>query len=289
LDPAFLTVDGIFRIFKLDKGRLIIMNHNRKQYQSKIKALPGGATTVGKLVCIALFASIGISSLPADDLREGKILLDRATEGLFNQSLSSTRLRELLDRSLQSFGTLQEPCDRDYWRAQVSYLYGFVEQGEESSREAERRFTEGYELAESALRCGEFSDGYRLLADTQAQLLMFNGILYKMNFGPKVRELAEKALELNPENIKALLTLALFYKNAPAIAGGSEKKALELLHGIEKSSGLEPLDRFSVNMWLGISYAENNDGLLARKYISQAQEIFPGNTWLQELLTEHSL
>jgi len=265
------------------------MKHIPKQYQSKLKAFLGSPTTVGKLVCFALFAAVGISSLPADDLREGKILLDRATEGLFNQTLPSARLRELLDRSFQVFGAIQEACDRDYWRAQVAYLYGFVEQGEERSKEAERRFTEGYELAESALSCGEFSDGYRLLADTQAQLLMFNGLLYKMNFGPKVRDLAEKALELDPDNTKARLTLALYYKNAPAIAGGNEKTALEILHGIEKRSVLEPLDRFSVNMWLGISYAENKNGLLARKYISQAREIFPGNTWLEEILTEHSL
>jgi tetratricopeptide (TPR) repeat protein len=265
------------------------MKHILKQYQSRSKAFIGSPTTVGKLVCIALFAAIGISSVPADDLREGKILLDRATEGLFNQTLPSAMLRELLDRSFQVFGAIQKPCDRDYWQAQVAYLYGFVEQGEERSKEAERRFTEGYELAESALSCSEFSDGYRLLADTQAQLLMFNGMLYKMNFGPKVRELAEKALELDPDNTKAWLTLALYYKNAPAIAGGNEKTALEILHEIEKRSVLEPLDRFSVNMWLGISYAENKNGLLARKYISQAQEIFPGNTWLEEILTEHSL
>jgi hypothetical protein len=245
--------------------------------------------TVGRFVCIALFSAIGIGSLPADELREGSMLLDRATEGLFNQTLPSATLRELLDRSFQVFGAIQEPCDRDYWRAQVAYLYGFVEQGEEHSKEAERRFTEGYKLAEKALSCGEFSDGYRLLADTQAQLLMFNGMLYKMNFGPKVRELAEKALELDSDNTKARLTLALYFKNAPAIAGGSEKTALKILHEIEKKSVLEPLDRFSVNMWLGISYAENKNGFLARKYISQAQEIFPGNTWLQDLLIEHSL
>jgi tetratricopeptide (TPR) repeat protein len=238
---------------------------------------------------LGLFVLFGITSLSADGPQDGTILLERATEGFFNESLPRVTLRELLDGSLEAFGQMKEPCQRDYWKAQAAYLYGFVEQGQGHSREAERRFTQGFELAESALSCGEFSDGYRLLADIQAQLLMYNGMLYKMQYGPTVREYAEKALELDPGNIKAKLNLALYFKNAPAIAGGSEKTAREILHQIEELGGLEPLDSFSVNVWLGISYAESRDASVARKYIDQAQEIFPGNTWLKEIISEHSL
>jgi tetratricopeptide (TPR) repeat protein len=241
------------------------------------------------VIFFTLFVLIGVTPLSADGLQDGKILLQRATEGLFNETLPRSTLRELLDRSLESFAQVDNSCERDYWRARASYLYGFVVQGEGRLKEAERRFTQGFELAENALSCGEFSDGYRLLADTQAQLLMYNGMLYKMQYGPTVREYAEKALELDPGNIKAKLNLALYFKNAPAIAGGSEKTAREILHEIERAVGLEPLDRFSVNVWLGISYAESKNASTARKYIDQAQEIFPGNTWLREIITEHSL
>ena len=241
------------------------------------------------VMLFGLLVLVGVPSLPADALEDGKLLLERATVGLFNETLRLSALRELLDGSLEAFAESQEPCERDYWRAQASYLYGFIEQGEGRSKEAERRFTQGFELAESALSCGEFSDGYRLLADTRAQLLMYNGMLYKMQYGPTVREYAEKALQLDSGNTKAKLNLALYYKNAPAIAGGSERTAREILHEIERAGGLEPLDRFSVNVWLGISYAESKNASAARKYIDQAQEIYPGNTWLQEIITEHSL
>jgi len=242
-----------------------------------------------RMIFFGLLVLVGVPSLPADALEDGKLLLERATVGLFNETLPLSALRELLGGSLEAFAESQEPCERDYWRAQASYLYGFVEQGEGRSKEAERRFTQSFELAESALGCGEFSDGYRLLADTQAQLLMYNGMMYKMQYGPAVREYAEKALGLDPGNIKAKLNLALYYKNAPAIAGGSERTAREILHEIERSGGLEPLDRFSVNVWLGISYAESKNASMARKHIDQAQEIYPGNTWLQEIIAEHSL
>ena len=238
---------------------------------------------------LGLFVMLSAAVVSAEDLENGKILLERATVGLLNESLSRSALRDLLDRSLGSFTRVQDQCQRDYWQAQVFYLYGFVEQGADRSKEAEQRFSRGFELVESALSCGEFSDGYRLLADIQAQLLMYNGMLYKMQYGPTVREYAEKALELDPGNIKAKLNLALYYKNAPVIAGGSEKTAREILHEIEGTEGLEPLDEFSVNVWLGISYAEGRNAPAARRYIGQAQEIFPGNTWLQEIISEHSL
>jgi tetratricopeptide (TPR) repeat protein len=237
---------------------------------------------------VCLSALLAAAALSAEDLQDGKILLERATVGLFNETLSRAELRDLLDSSLESFAEVQNECERDYWRAQAAYLYGFVEEGANRAKAAERRFRQGFELAESSLSCGEFSDGYRLLADTQAQLLMYNGMLYKMQHGPMVREYAEKALELDPGNIKAKLCLALYYKNAPAIAGGSEKTAREILHEVEKTGGLEPLDEFSVNVWLGISYAEDKNAPTAGKHIDRAREIFPGNTWLQEIISEHS-
>jgi tetratricopeptide (TPR) repeat protein len=240
-------------------------------------------------IIVWLLLLLPVVPLPADGLEDGKAFLGRATVNLFNESLPREQLRQLLERSFESFSQLSDDCESNYWRARVAYLYGFVEQGAGNAQEAQRHFAQGFELAESALSCGEFSDGYRLLADTQAQLLMFNGMVYKMQYGPKVREYAEKALELDPGNIKARLNLALYYKNAPPIAGGSEKTARRILHEIENIAGLEPLDRFSVNVWLAISYGERRKTVAARKYIDQAQEIFPGNTWLQEIIAEHSL
>jgi tetratricopeptide (TPR) repeat protein len=241
------------------------------------------------VVLLGLSVTLSAAALSAGDLENGKVLLERATVGLFNESLSRSALRELLDRSLESFSRVQDRCKRDYWQARVFYLYGFVEQGAQRPEEAEKRFTTGLGLAESSLSCGQFSDGYRLLADIQAQLLMFNGMSYKMRYGPLVREYAEKALELDPDNIKAKLNLALYYKNAPAIAGGSEKTARKILHDVERAGSLEKLDAFSVYVWLGISYAEGEDASTARSYIDQALEIFPGNTWLQEIISEYSL
>jgi len=257
----------------------------------KSRILNGSGTAFRPLLLllVLLLVFFGARAIAADDLREGQLLLERATEGLFNESSSPAQLRELLDGSLEAFASIEQACTRDYWRSRASYLYGFVEQGEDRAGEAEQRFQQGFDWAESSLNCGEFSEGYRLLADTQAQLLAYHGMVYAMKHGPMVRDFAEKALELDPANAKARINLALYYKNAPAIAGGNEKKARRILREIESSEELEPLDRFSVNVWLGISYAETDDPETARRYLEQAQMIFPGNTWLQEIKAENSL
>ena len=239
------------------------------------------------LIAVVLLLGSAAASLAADTaVDEGRHLLARATDGFFNQSLDSPQLRDLLERSRDAFGRIDDGAARLYWQAEVAYLLGFVGQADERPREAERSFEASRDLLLASLAQRPTSQAYRLLADTYAQLLMLNGLLYKMSYGPKVREMAEEALRLDPTNAKARLTLALYYRNAPAIAGGSRARSLELLHRLEGEQALEPVDRFSLNAWLGIAYSEVRRPLEARRYLTQALEVYPGNTWLQGMLAE---
>jgi tetratricopeptide (TPR) repeat protein len=224
------------------------------------------------------------SRTPDAPLEEGRRLLAAATDAFFDQSLPPAELRELLEGSDGAISRVPDPAARLYWQAEVQYLLGFVEQADERFEQAQRRFETGRDLVLSSLALRESSQAYRLLADTYAQLLILNGLLYKMSYGPKVRDLAEAALRLDPANVKARLTLALFYKNAPAIAGGSRAKSLQLLHRLEGEQALERVDRFSLNAWLGIAYSESRRPAEARRYLTRALQVYPGNTWLQGLL-----
>jgi tetratricopeptide (TPR) repeat protein len=219
-------------------------------------------------------------------LEEGRRLL--ATDRFFDQSSGSAALRGLLEQSRDAFAGVEDPQDRLYWLAEVEYLYGFVEQGDDRLPQAQRRFEVGRDILLESLSHGESSRAYRLLADIYAQLLILNGVLYKMSYGPKVKELAEEALRLDSRNAKARLTLALFYKNAPSIAGGSRAKSLQLLHELENERDLERADRFAVNAWLGIAYSESRRPAEARRYLRRALEVYPGNAWLQGMLAELS-
>jgi tetratricopeptide (TPR) repeat protein len=218
----------------------------------------------------------------AEPAGPGRLFLDEATDAFFDQSLPAPELRRLLESSRLAFAALPEPGLRDYWQSRVDYLYGFVERGERRDGEAERRFQDGYTLAERAATLPG-GDAYRLQADLTAQLIPFRGALYAMKNGPRIRQLAQKALELNPGNAKALLTLALFYWNAPGIAGGSDREALRLLHELELRAELEREDRFGVLTWLGLAYLGRKDRERARLYLRRAQEVYPGNTWVRSL------
>jgi tetratricopeptide (TPR) repeat protein len=217
-------------------------------------------------------------------LEEGRRLLAEATDAFFEQALPSAELRGLLQSSEEAFARMPDEAARLYWQAEAQYLLGFVEQADGRPDQAQLRFEKGRDLLLASLARRESSQACRLLADTYAQLLILNGLLYKMSYGPKVRELAEAALRLDPANAKARLTLALFYKNAPAVAGGSRAKSLQLLHSLEKEGELERVDRFSLNAWLGIAYSEGRRPEEARRYLARALEVYSGNAWIRDLL-----
>jgi len=243
-------------------------------------------TTVAALLCALLLLPAAAGSSQAATLAEAQALLQQATDGFFDESLPNTTIRGLLDRSDASFALLADPCQSAYWRGRVQYLYGFVEQADRQSKRAEARFQASLELATAFSECGESSEGYRLMADAQAQLLLLNNLAYMMTHGLNARRWAERAVDLDPNNPLAQLSLALYYKNAPAVAGGNPEESRRLLHALEGRDDLERADRFSVHTWLGIAYKELEDRERARAYLSRAQAEYPGNTWLRRLLAE---
>jgi tetratricopeptide (TPR) repeat protein len=234
---------------------------------------------------VILLLLIPVLHLTAQEaLERGKQLLLRATDSFFDHSLTSGELRGLLDSGRTAFVSIADPCLRAYWLARTEYLSGFVERDAKKEKEAERRFRAGYELAERAAACPGLADALRLQADLIAQLIPSHGALYAMANGPRIRTLAEKALALEPVNAKARLTLALFYQNAPAVAGGDAGRALRLLNDLERDSPSEREDRFAVLTWLGLAYRSRKDQARARQYFQRALEVYPGNTWIRELM-----
>ncbi len=224
---------------------------------------------------------MALDTQPPED---GRVALTEATDAFFDESLQPPALRQLLERSRGAFARIEDTAARLYWQAEVEYLLGFVAQAEKRADQSLRHFESCRDLTQQSLAARPSSGAYRLLADAYAQLLILNGLLYKMSYGPRVREMAEEALRLDPANAKARLTLALYYKNAPAIGGGSRRKSLEILHQLEGERALERVDRFSVNAWLAITYSDSRKSAEARRYLERALRIYPGNKWLARML-----
>lgn len=160
------------------------------------------------------------SSESESSLRYGKILFDTASADLINKAVNNSQIRNSLEKSLYYFSCMESSRDKYYWQARTEYIYGIAEQEENKRTKAEDHFLSALDFAEKVLEYGEFSEGLRILADTYAQLLNYNGLIYKVRKGRKVIELSERAIQLDPTNVKAHLTLAVSYMYAPPIAGG---------------------------------------------------------------------
>ena len=75
------------------------------------------------------------------------------------------------------------------------------------------------------------------LAKTYGELAEISGWLKAMRLAGKSKESLKRAIELDPENIRALTDLMRYYQEAPMFLGGSNKKAKEISIQLEKLKG----------------------------------------------------
>jgi len=227
------------------------------------------------------------SSESESSLQYGKILFDTASADLINKAVNSSQILNNLEKSLYYFSCMEGSRDKYYWQARAEYICGIAKQEENKRTEAEDHFLSALDFAEKALEYGEFSEGLRILADTYAQLLNYNGLIYKIRKGRKVIELSERAIQLDPTNVKAHLTLAVSYMYAPPIAGGSIDRTISMLLKTQRISRPTRSERFFLNAWLATAYANKTQSSKARLHAQKALMIYPGNTWMQKLLEEN--
>lgn len=187
------------------------------------------------------------------------------------------------------FIQINEPGRRYTQMAQLCFILGVLEETRDNADSALARFEESQHYAEQALSYRASSDAYRILADAYTQQMKYRGLPFQMANGPKILNYAESALDLNPDNAKARLALALYFFHAPPIAGGGVKKSMDILRRLESDSRLHPLDRYSTLIWLAIGYQHQEDSTTAKGYLEAAFRLYPRNKWIDYLLRSHNL
>ena len=97
------------------------------------------------------------------------------------------------------------------------------------------KHTEAIEHLDKAVAAAPgVSDYYRALGDAHGLAALNASALRALGHAKKGKAALEKAIELDPKNTQARISLALFYLHAPGIAGGSKKKGWEQVGEIEK-------------------------------------------------------
>ena len=212
------------------------------------------------ILILLLFLVLGIVEIDAgaqldkNDLKKGENLFLQAIQLFVTAESDYYKIVNLLDRSHFIFENIEDERLKYYQLARIAYLEGVVEKDRGSHEIAKKNFSLGKECIMKSLAYGDFSEGYRILADIEGQLVLYGNFYYKAKFGPGIKDFLNKALELNPENKKAYISLALYYRDAPLIAGGSRKKSKSILKEMKEILNSNEIDLFSLFMWIDTAW-----------------------------------
>lgn len=213
-----------------------------------------------------------------DTFEYGKSLLIKTRDRIYNFDVFDTSVNLNLARCNSIFQQQSNKKLGLYWSAQVNYLCGLVNMGKNDKKIALSYFEKSRLILMRALKeYGEFSKAYSLLADVYVQLLWCKGLGYKLANLNKLKIYPEKALSLDPDNIRANHSLALFCIKAPQPLGGNVDHAIELLKNLKST---DKADMFTTYYILGTAYWKKNDIQKAIKYMGFALKLYPNNKWV---------
>ncbi len=122
---------------------------------------------------------------------------------------------------------------------------------------------------------------------------LMNYIMYycnvpeKITFGSKSKDIYKTILEKDEKNFFALLGTAIGYMHAPAIAGGSSKKAFQYFNKALMNAK-EKYQKYLSYVWLSQYYFKIKDDENYIKYIKMSKDIY-ANGFLLEYAMDRNL
>jgi|AntAceMinimDraft_15_1070371.scaffolds.fasta_scaffold19114_2 tetratricopeptide (TPR) repeat protein len=235
------------------------INHNF-YFIKKVMIIAVFSVVMTGINCIDIYAQSDVTKS-----KKGEILYSQAMEIFVTPTPDFDKSLKLLDESIPLFIEIEDKQLSYYWIAKVAYLKGVVEKDRNYHEKAEENFSFSKELILKSLEIGDFSDGYRLIADVEGQLIYYGDLYYKTKFGPGIKKFITKAIELDSGNKKAYISLAMYYRDAPFIAGGSFKKSEVVLEKMIDATLSEQIDLFSLYLWIDTAWINSNNN---RKKIS---------------------
>jgi tetratricopeptide (TPR) repeat protein len=104
-----------------------------------------------------------------------------------------------------------------------------------------------------------------------------------LRHGDEARDSVLRALELAPRSVKARISAAGYYLNAPGFAGGDAARAREILLGALELDPENRNDRFLILGWLAVASSELGNEADAERYYHRARSIYAESSWLAEI------
>jgi uncharacterized protein HemY len=169
--------------------------------------------------------------------------------------------------------------------SRCEYMMGRALLYEERKGEADIHFSEGMALAEKALKTAPRADAWQMLAENLSHLCTVRSTAFVMANGLNVEKYSKNALDLNKRNAAAQYMIAARWVYAPP-PFYNYKKGLEMMEAIITEGDMERDDRFNVYLSIGYAYVQQKKFADARPWFKKAQEVYPSNKYVQELLNK---
>lgn len=126
------------------------------------------------------------------------------------------------------------------------------------------------------------------VSELMSYIVYYCGLPEKISFGGKTKDIYKKVLEKDSNNFFALLGTAVGYMHAPAIAGGSDKKAFEYFNKALNNSN-QKYQKYLSYVWLSQYYFKTKDNENYKKYIDMSIEVYPNGDLLKEAINRNEM
>ena len=121
------------------------------------------------------------------------------------------------------------------------------------------------------------------ISELMNYIIYYSSLPDKISYGKKSKEIYQNILKIDNSNFFALLGTAIGYMHAPAIAGGSDKKAFEYFNRALNNSK-EKYQKYLSYVWLSQYYFKIKDDENYQKYIDMSRSVYQDGILLKEAI-----
>jgi tetratricopeptide (TPR) repeat protein len=205
-------------------------------------------------------------------------------EAVYAQNSDLLQIMRLYATAKEKIENTMSGIDLYLALSRCEYLMGISFRAESRNGEAAAFFEQGIAWAEESLALRPTSDGYRILGTNIAFLCEIRRSYGFRNFG-KIEENANKALELDPQNLTARYLIATQYVVSPW-PFGNVKRGAALLEEITRQNiqGMEKEDLFNLYLMLEAAYLKQKRTQEAQVWHERAAALYPTNNFISLLV-----
>jgi tetratricopeptide (TPR) repeat protein len=180
---------------------------------------------------------------------------------------------EIEDRAKQELSGMDLYNTLSYCEFLIAKAY----QSEKINDEAERRFEQGFDYADSSVKDNPTSEGYRMMAENLSQLCTLRSTAWVIANGLKVERFASRGLKYDKRNGASAYLIAARWVYAPAPFDNIRKGINEMKKILSGSYDLGQDDYFNVYYAIAYAYNRSKQPSEMEPWLEKALAVYPEN------------